>query len=270
MAIVLYDHPLSPYAQKVKIALREKNLPFSAPMPTDLGSGRTAAAFARANPRAEVPALIHDGACIWDSTIILEYLEDAFPAPPLRPSAPMARAQARMVEDAMDTHFEAITWALSEIRNFGRATGAEAERLTRRAGDEVRAWHVWLQGQLGTGDWFNGSTFGWADLAVVPFLNGAAGFGCAPAPDSALGRWFARANARPSVATTRAEAATVAMDATGPTLEVVRAAIDAGAFKREYRDHRLEWLIRNGAIEIVSRGLERNNIRFTEPFKVAE
>ncbi|NJN52013.1 MAG: hypothetical protein HC809_09795, partial [Gammaproteobacteria bacterium] len=56
------------------------------------------------------------------------------------------------------------------------------------------------------------------------------------------------------------------MNADGTTLAAVRAAIEAGAFKREYRDHRLEWMIRNGGIDIVAAGLAKHNIRFTEAF----
>ena len=49
-------------------------------------------------------------------------------------------------------------------------------------------------------------------------------------------------------------------------MAAVRQALEAGLFKREYRDHRLEWMIRNGALNVVQRGLERKNIRFTESF----
>jgi glutathione S-transferase/RNA polymerase-associated protein len=262
----LYDHPLSPYAQKVKIALREKDVQFVAATPSEIGSGRTAAEFARANPRGEVPALLHDGFAVFDSTVILEYIEDAFPSPALLPRTAADRARVRMLEEVMDTHFEAITWALSEIRNFGRAEGAEADRFMAAGAREIAAWHGWLEGEIDGRPWFNGDAFGWADLAVVPFLNGAAGFGHPPPPGSRLAAWFATVNARASVATTRREAEAVAMNPTGPTLAMVRAAIEQGLFKREYRDHRLEWMIRNGAIDVVARGLEKNNIRFTHPF----
>ena len=40
--------------------------------------------------------------------------------------------------------------------------------------------------------------------------------------------------------------------------------VDAGLFKRQYRDHRLEWMIRSGGIEVVLKGLEKGNIRFNE------
>jgi glutathione S-transferase/RNA polymerase-associated protein len=38
-----------------------------------------------------------------------------------------------------------------------------------------------------------------------------------------------------------------------------------GTFKRQYRDHRLEFLIRAGGLEIVAEGLKKDNIRFTDP-----
>ncbi|MBT6569113.1 MAG: glutathione S-transferase family protein, partial [Gammaproteobacteria bacterium] len=42
--------------------------------------------------------------------------------------------------------------------------------------------------------------------------------------------------------------------------------VASGVFKREYRDHRLEWMIKSGGISVVLDGLDRNNIRFTDVF----
>ena len=42
--------------------------------------------------------------------------------------------------------------------------------------------------------------------------------------------------------------------------------VEKGLFKREYRDHRLEWMIKSGGVEVVLKGLERDNIRFTPDF----
>jgi hypothetical protein len=58
----------------------------------------------------------------------------------------------------------------------------------------------------------------------------------------------------------------MSMSGASAGMAAVRQALEAGLFKREYRDHRLEWMIRNGAIGIVQAGLERRNIRFTEAF----
>ncbi len=63
--------------------------------------------------------------------------------------------------------------------------------------------------------------------------------------------------ARPSVAEVFA-AGTASM--TG--FEMVPQLIESGTFKREYRDHRLEWMVRSGGVDIVLDGLRKDNIRF--------
>ena len=122
--MLLYDHPLSSYCQKVKIAMREKGVPFEAVLPDAFGTGQRDVRFAAANPRGEVPALLVDGNTIFDSTIIMEFLEDSWPQPALLPSDPLARAFARETEEVCDTHYEAVNWGFGEILWFQRATGA--------------------------------------------------------------------------------------------------------------------------------------------------
>ncbi|MBB3891287.1 glutathione S-transferase/RNA polymerase-associated protein [Phenylobacterium haematophilum] len=259
----LYDHPLSPYAQKVKIALREKGQPFETLTPGGLGAGGAAGEFLEANPRAEVPALVDGEVRIFDSTIILEYVEDRWPDPPLLPAAPAERARVRMLEEAMDTHFEAINWGLSEIRWFRRTEGELERTLLARAAAQTRRWFGWLESQLDDRPWFNGETFGWGDLAVAPYLNGSVGHGLPPDKGSKLAAWLERANARSSVARTAEEAAASSRAATMPNVaELVR----QGLFKREYRDHRLEWMIKSGGAQVVIDGLAKDNIRFSPDF----
>ena len=262
--ITLYDHPLSPYAQKVKISLREKGLAFETVAPGGLGAGGAQGEFVEASPRAEVPALVDGDVRIFDSTIILEYLDDAYPEPSMRPDSAADRARVRMLEEVMDTHFEAINWGLSEIRWFKRAEGAQAEMLFAAARAQTEGFFAWLETQLGTREWFNGETFGWGDLSVVPYVNGSVGQGNPPVRGSKLSDWLERANARPSVAATNADMAAIASAST--TMPNVAELVEKGLFKREYRDHRLEWMIKSGGIDVVLKGLERDNIRFAPPF----
>jgi glutathione S-transferase len=260
--ITLYEHPLSPYAQKNKIALYEKGVDFELKMPTGIGSGHADGDFLAANPRAEVPALIDDGFAIFDSTIILEYIEEKFPAPALLPRDPKLRAQARMIEETMDTHYEAINWGLGELRWFKRAEGEAARAIEARAEAQTRGYFAWLERQLGDRPWFNGETFGWADLSVAPYLNTSRGFGMRPEASSKLAQWQARADARPSVQKTMAAAAEAIK-----VMTQVSAFVKSGLFKREYRDHRLEWMIRSGGLEVVLEGIKNNSIRFSHEFK---
>jgi len=260
--LTLFEHPLSPYVQKVKIALREKSIPFQVMTPTGIGSGAAGGDFTDANPRAEVPAVIDGDVRIFDSTVILEYIEDKWPSPTLLPATPAERARVRMIEDVMDTQFEAINWALGEIRRFRRAEGAFADTLIGTAAKQTAGFLAWLERMLGDRPWFGGEAFGRGDLSVVPYLNNAAGYGNGPAPGSALSGWLERVNARPSVAETAREA-----KASVTSLSQVAQLIESGKFRREYRDHRLEWMVKSGGLDIVLKGLEKNNIRFSADFK---
>ncbi|MEI9996212.1 MAG: glutathione S-transferase family protein [Rhizomicrobium sp.] len=258
MTVIVYEHPLSPYAQKVKIALDEKGVPYDAKMPSAIGSGQPDTEFLKANPRGEVPALIDGETRIFDSTIILEYIEDKWPTPALLPRTPAARATARTIEDVMDTHFEPINWGMGEIRWFKRAEGERARTIEAKAAMQARGIYAWLSRHLDGKTWFNGESFGWADLSVVPYLNGALGSGFAPDKGSALSQWLERANGRPSVQKASKAAAEVIAN-----MALVAGAVQSGMFKREYRDHRLEWMIRSGGIDVVLEGMKKNNIRFS-------
>ena len=136
--LTLYEHPLSPYSQKVKIALRHKGIDFTLKYPEGIGAGAAGGAFAAASPRSEVPALIDGDTAIFDSTIILEYIEDKWPAPSLQPAGAAERARVRMIEEIVDTHYEAVNWGLGELHWFKRAEGALAEALNAEAGRQVR------------------------------------------------------------------------------------------------------------------------------------
>ena len=253
----VYEHPLSPYAQKVKIALYEKDVPFETAMPNFFQPGGDEE-FQTSNLRLEVPSLIDGDVKVFDSTIILEYIEDKWPKPAMLPADPAERARVRMLEDVCDTYVEAITWALAEIRVFGRATGELAEQLGARAGQQIAGCQSWLERQLGDRPFFNGSSFGWGDLAVWPYLAGQAGNGFPPKAGSKLAAWLERASQRPSTQKC-AQAAAEAMAGFQGLGEI----LESGIFKREYRDHRLEWMIRSGGAQIVLDGIAKGNIRFT-------
>lgn len=259
--VTIYEHPLSPYAQKVKIALREKSVSFDLALPGGLGAGGAGADFLAANPRAEVPVLLDGETAIFDSTIILEYIEDRWPTPSLLPEGAAERARVRMIEEVMDTHFEAINWGLGEVNWFQRATGDLAKTLTVNAARQTQGFFRWLEAQLGERAWFNGAAFGWGDLCLAPFVGTSISVANAPTAGSKLAAWVERAFARPSVAETVKEARAFDRGDVNVADLVAR-----GLFKREYRDHRLEWMIKSGGLEVVLRGLEEGNIRFAPDF----
>jgi glutathione S-transferase/RNA polymerase-associated protein len=156
--LTLYEHPLSAYAMKVKMALLEKGLEFEALLPEGMATGTASGAFVEANPRAEVPTLIDGEVKVFDSTVILEYLEDKWPSPPLLPKSPAERARVRMIEDVMDSVYEPNNWGVMEVTRFKRASGPLADKLVGFAKSNIDQLQHWLDGKLGSKPWFNGDT----------------------------------------------------------------------------------------------------------------
>jgi glutathione S-transferase len=93
------------FGAKAEIALREKGVDFELVMVPFDKSDRYEPRHPevlRINPKRQVPVLVHGDVEIFDSTLIFEYLEDAFPEPPLWPKTPAARAEARLLELKVD------------------------------------------------------------------------------------------------------------------------------------------------------------------------
>jgi glutathione S-transferase/RNA polymerase-associated protein len=256
--LTLYEHPLSAYAMKVKMALLEKKLEFNPIIPEGMANGTTGGSFVDASPRAEIPALIDGDVQVFDSTVILEYLEDKWPTPALLPKAPADRARVRMIEDIMDGLYEPNNWGIMEVTRFKRASGPLADKLVAFATTNIGQLQGWLNAQLGDRTWFNGDTFGWGDIAVAPYLNRSAAVGLGPAKGSRLEAWLARANQRESVAKVIDQMKQVIAN-----LPDFATLLTEGKIKRQYRDHRLEWMIRGGGISVVQEGIDKGTIRFS-------
>ena len=207
-----------------------------------------------------MPALIDGEARIFDSTIILEYLEDKHPSPALLPRDPAARADARMIEEVCDTLYEAINWGLGEIGWFKRAEG-EAGRRDEGEGRRRRPAAPGLaRGQARQQDMVRRRFRLGRSRASRPISTARSHYGIGPAAGSPLGAWHKRLCRRPSVAATFKESRPRAK--AWPTSS---SALASGAFRREYRDHRLEWMMKSGGVQIVLDGLAKDNIRFTWP-----
>ena len=265
MAVRLFEHPLSPYARKVKIALYEKGIPFER-VAVDLGvEGRDAVYqdFVMSSPRREVPALVDGEVRISDSTAILEYLDERWPQPQLLPTSASERARVRMLEEMMDTEYEAVSWGIAEIKVFGRADGTLAEQLLTRASLQLqRLWNR-LERELEGREWMNGGKFGRGDAAVYPHLRTSEMLGYpVGARYSRLNRWLLACEGRASVVKESAEAEQAFADSS-TTLEPGKREPVA----RQYRDHRLEWMMKTGGVQIVLDGIEDGSIRFAGEYE---
>jgi len=229
----LYHHGSSACAAKVRFALAEKEIAWTSRYVDILRGEQFAPAFLAINPKAVVPVLVHDGEIIPESTIICEYVEDAFPDRPLFPASPLQRARVRWWTKAVDEELHpacsAITYVVSHrhtiLRNGvgdfeqflaqGGAEGREARTRKWRwiqeglqapgAADKIRLYDDYLRRMeqaLGDGDWLVGDRFSMADVAMAPYLNRLAALameglwtgGRLPRVEA----WFDRVRRRPS------------------------------------------------------------------------
>jgi glutathione S-transferase len=90
--ITLFDAERCPFCARVRIVLAEKGIPYE-PVAIDL-SNRPAWLYDK-NPTGRVPVLEEDTFVLPESAVIMEYLEERYPEPPLLPADPAARALER-------------------------------------------------------------------------------------------------------------------------------------------------------------------------------
>jgi len=101
----LYHAEPAANSLKALIAFKEKDLPFESRYVDLHRFEQHEPWFVAINPEGQVPVVDHDGAVITHSTVILEYLEDAFPdAPPLRPADALGKARMRYWTKFVDEH----------------------------------------------------------------------------------------------------------------------------------------------------------------------
>src|SRR3546814_55250 len=131
----LYSAPLSLFSRKVEIALYEKGLAFQqvmVPFSQAQGYSPKHPDVLASNPKGQVPVLVDEDLTLYDSTVILEYLDDAYPAPPLYPSTPEARARCRLFDLFADEVM------LVPVRALMHRTGPRPADPERWAADEAK------------------------------------------------------------------------------------------------------------------------------------
>jgi glutathione S-transferase len=115
MSLILGGFATSNYYNKVKLALLEKEIPFA----EELAMPSQDPAFLDVSPRGKVPYLKVGGRTLCESQVIVEYLEDAYPAHPLYPADPLERARCRELIQILELHVELVARRLFPSALFG-------------------------------------------------------------------------------------------------------------------------------------------------------
>jgi len=191
MSLVLYNAPRCPYVARVRIVLAEKGIDYEV---VDVDLDDRPAWLYEKNPAGRVPVVEEDdGRPLPESAVIMEFLEERYPEPPLLPPDPADRAAVRLLifrDGDLTTPYYALR----------RGDEGAAEKLDAALGR--------FDGLLGEQPYLGGAEYGLADIALVPwFLRARDMLGIELDGYPALSDWLARLEQRPAIA---AEAGIVA------------------------------------------------------------
>jgi glutathione S-transferase len=206
----LYSGPLSLFARKVEIGLSEKGLVEGrdygremVPFTQERGYQPKHPAVLAVNAKGQVPVLMVGELGLFDSTLILEYLDDKFPAPPLLPKGAEARASVRQMELYADEILFPLMRKLAyrtEALPVDAAQRNALEAAGKTAEAEIAQHFAKLDAQLSGKDFLCGE-ISIADIALfmtMLYIRRMHGPKLEPFP--ALARWWTRLMQRPGFA----------------------------------------------------------------------
>ncbi|KAL0399544.1 UNVERIFIED_CONTAM: putative glutathione S-transferase parA [Sesamum radiatum] len=159
--LVLLGYNISMFAMRVRIALDEKGIEYEYREESLLD--KSPLLLEMNSVHKMVPVLIHNGKPVSESLIILEYIDEVWKdKPPLLPSDPYHRAQARFWADLIDKKIY-----VNGGRRVWFSKGEEQEAAKKELMDGLKL----LEGELGDKVYFGGDKFGFLDVALIPFYN---------------------------------------------------------------------------------------------------
>lgn len=197
--IELYHNAISTCSQKVRLVLAEKDLDFTSHVVDLIGGGQHDPEYVKLNPNHVVPTLVHDGRVLVESTLIIRYLDDAFPRPAMRSADAAERYAEEMwlkkVDDVIHPAAPVLTFAIGGRNAMlaqpeaAREANIEAipdpkARAERRsvleqgasAPEFEEALGVFLgmldqmESELSERPWLSGASLGLADATLLPYV----------------------------------------------------------------------------------------------------
>ena len=216
--------------KKVRLVLAEKELEFEHRLVDLANFGQFEKDYLAINPNGYVPTLVHDGAVLIESSVIMNYLDDAFPDIPLKSGTPAERARInyhiKMIDEKYHTSINAVTFTTTSALRFGGWSEEkidekanlipDAARRTQRKNTaklgmdapEAKPSIKLLDKMLGEmerdmtdGPWIGGAAYSLADAALTPYVARLDELCLLPLWETTRPRvfdWWARIQARPS------------------------------------------------------------------------
>ncbi len=231
--IELWHSALSPCAQKVRIVLAEKGLDWTGHILNLADKENLRPEYLALNPKGVVPTLRDGDVVVTESSIIVEYLDDRYPEPALRPREASRRARMRwwlkLVDDRVHPAFGELGWPIMVRPAWLSKTEAEQQALLDRVKDPKRRARqarllaagvtspetretlgildetmAEMDRALESDPWLCGDGFSLADAALLPYVGALEHFGMGEmvaGRHPATAEWLRRCRERPSFRT---------------------------------------------------------------------
>ena len=195
----LYHNGVSTCSQKVRLVLASKGIEFESEILDLIAGGQHDPDYVKLNPNHVVPTIDDGGNVLIESTLINEYLNDAYPQHPMLPDDPAARHAARLwvkrIDEKVHPSTGVVTFAIGprsailkqpeDVREANiNAIPEPARRAARRSviehgvhapefGAAIAAMVDLLDkmdAALSGANWLSGEAFGLADAAALPYV----------------------------------------------------------------------------------------------------
>jgi glutathione S-transferase len=206
---IIFGATYSVYTRIVRLALIEKDVAYDLVDVDIFAAQGPPADYRRRNPFDRIPAIEHDGFCLYESGAINRYIDEAFPGSPLQPTNLRARARMNQIMGILDSYaYRSMVWDVfvERIRMPARGQAPDEQRIAAgmaRAETCLNALEEFMVG----GAFLAGDRVTLADLHAAPMITL---FRLAPEGNALLARWPGlrcwsdMMATRPSMASTRA------------------------------------------------------------------
>ena len=155
--MTLYSGPKCPYSHRVRIVLAEKGVTADI---INIDINNKPEELLAVNPYGTVPTLIDRDLILFDSKIIMEYLDERFPHPPLMPVYPVARAKARLMMHRIDKDW------YTKMNDILTGTPAEAKQARK----ELQEGILNIAPLFANSTYFLSEEFSLLDCVLAPLL----------------------------------------------------------------------------------------------------
>ncbi|RLJ22081.1 stringent starvation protein A [bacterium endosymbiont of Escarpia laminata] len=154
--MTLYSDPQNPYCHRVRMVLAEKNITFEV---KDIDPLNMPEALMELNPYGTLPTLVDRDLKLYESRIIMEYLDERFPHPPLLPVDPVSKSTSRLLMYRVDNDW----YSQLDLIMAGKKDAAKARK-------ELRESLISTAPVFGAKPFFMSDDFTLVDCAIAPLL----------------------------------------------------------------------------------------------------